>query len=126
MNQSKFEELTNLMASKAVPHYAFELLADLRLSEREEVDRAEKAEAELAFLQQKTQELKIQLASKSLGSDADRILKYGQLINRAEKAEARLAELEEFLDSLEADGDIDFDWKKKCLIHRKESNNNER
>ncbi len=34
MNQSDFERLSQLMADKGVVHEAFELLADLRMSER--------------------------------------------------------------------------------------------
>lgn len=42
MNQSDFERLSQLMADKGVRHEAFELLADLRISER---NFAEKAQA---------------------------------------------------------------------------------
>jgi hypothetical protein len=42
MNQSDFERLSQLMADKGVRHEAFELLADLRMSER---NFAEKAQA---------------------------------------------------------------------------------
>ena len=42
MKQSDFERLSQLMADKGVRHEAFELLADLRMSER---NFAEKAQA---------------------------------------------------------------------------------
>ena len=40
MNQSDFERLSQLMADKGVRHEAFELLADLRMSERNFAEKA--------------------------------------------------------------------------------------
>jgi len=63
MNQSDFERLSQLMADKGVRHEAFELLADLRQSERvaKTVDYIDYLEAENERLRDENAKLKAQL-----------------------------------------------------------------
>jgi hypothetical protein len=92
MNQSKFEELTNLMASKAVPHYAFELLADLRSSERDAVKRAEKAEAEIEHWKEMINMWSLDLQSESEHPVVIGKMMHEELMVIGNKAEGREVE----------------------------------
>jgi len=80
-----------------------EIQNELRSNEKElDETKVKETFSELALLQQENQELKIQLASKSLGSDVDRILEQGRMIERAEKAEAENEKLKDEVERLKS------------------------